>query len=87
MQIQPTNNLNFGNKKFYQRTTQTSYGKCIKGTNGNYDYSVYVSENPLTKIIATKLYYITKKNKWVKSFLRFYRDNKVVKEIRSQAIC
>ena len=85
MKIQPTTNKpqpTFGNK-IYQYTKATSYGKCIHGQSRGFDYDVYVVENKQTGNIEQKLYYITKDNKWVKSFLRFFSGNKLHKEIKS----
>ena len=87
MQIQPTTNKpqpTFGNK-IYQFTKPMTYGRCIHGSNRGFDYDVYVSTDKRTGNIEHKLYYITKKNKWVKSILRFFSGNKVYKELRSQA--
>lgn len=91
MEIQP---VSFGNKKIYQRTIKTSYGKCIEGSTDKHEYFVYVAENPITKMVKHKLYVVNKlignggKERWIKSFLRFFKEdanNGVVKELRSQA--
>ena len=91
MEIQP---VSFGNRKIYQRTIKTSYGKCIEGSTDTHEYFVYVAENPITKMVKHKLYVVNKligtgsKERWVKSFLRFFKEdanNGVVKEIRSKA--
>lgn len=74
---QPT----FGN--IYKETIKTRYGKCIFGNSRGYDYSVYIQQDKRTGNIESKLYYVAKNNKWVKSFLRFFSNNKVYKEIRS----
>ena len=83
MQVQPTNNENFNG--IYKFTKLTSYGKCIHGSNRGFDYDVYVCTDKRTGNIMHKLYYITRDNKWVKSFLRFFSNNKAYKEIRGQA--
>ena len=83
MKIQPTNNQNFNG--IYKYTKLTSYGKCIHGGNRGFDYDVYVSTDKRTRNIMHKLYYITKNNRWFKSVLRFFSDNKAYKELRSQA--
>ena len=83
MKIQPTNNQNFNG--IYKFTKNTSYGKCIYGKSRGYDYNVYTAVDERTGNIIHKLYYVTKKNKWVKSVLRFFSNNKVYKEFRSQA--
>jgi hypothetical protein len=94
MKIQPIDNTNFGNKKIYQRTVKTSYGRCIEGCTDNKEYFVYVAENPITHFIKHKLYVVNKlfggdgKQRWLKSYLRFYDEkdaNKMTKEIRSCA--
>lgn len=85
MEIQPITNKpkpTFGNK-IYQYTKVTSYGKCIHGQSRGFDYDVYVVENKQTGNIEQKLYYITKDNKWIKSFLRFFSGNKFHKEVKS----
>ena len=79
MKIQPL--------KIYQRTVHTSYGRCIEGKTDKYEYFVYVAENPVTKEIKHKLYVVNKlfgdgRDKWVKSFLRFFEKDKAVKEMR-----
>ena len=88
MKVQPTTDKpqpTFGNK-IYKHTKQTPYGKCIHGMSAKgLNYDVYVDENQKSKNILYKLYYITKNNKWVKSILRFYTNNKIYKEIRSKA--
>ena len=86
MQIQPTNNLNFNSKNVViQYIKPTSYGKCIHGKSARgFDYDVFVSTDENTGNIVHKLYCVTKNNKWVKSFLRFFSDNKAYKELRSQ---
>ena len=64
----------------------TSYGKCIHGhSKRGLDYDVYIAEDKQTKNVEHKLYYVAKDNKWVKSILRFFSDNKAYKELRSQA--
>ena len=88
MKIQPTQTNKpqptFGNK-IYQFTKPTSYGKCIHGhSKRGFDYDVYVDSNGGGRNIMYKLYYITKDNKWVKSFLRFFSGNKVYKEVKSE---
>lgn len=83
MKIQPTNNQNFNG--IYKYTKLTSYGKCIIGSNRGYDYSVYTAVDERTGDVMHKLYYVMKNNKWVKSVLRFFSNNKVYKELRSQA--
>ena len=87
MKIQPIMNKpqpTFGNK-IYQYTKRTFYGKCIHGQSRGFDYDVYVATDKRTGNIEHKLYYVMKKNKWVKSVLRFFSNNKVYKEFRSQA--
>ena len=84
MKIQPTNNQNFNG--IYKFTKATSYGKCIHGkSTKGFDYDVYVATDKHTGDVIHKLYYVTKNNKWVKSILRFFSNNKVYKELRSQA--
>jgi len=94
MKIQPISNLNFGNKRIYQRTIYNSCGRCIQGQTKEHELFVYVAENPITKAIKHKLYVINKlmdgegRHKWLKSYLRFYNensDNKMIKEMRSSA--
>lgn len=94
MKIQPISNTSFGNKKIYKRTVKTSYGRCIEGSTDTKEYFVYIAENPVTKFIKHKLYVVNKlfggegKQRWLKSYLRFYdenAENKVVKEIRGCA--
>jgi hypothetical protein len=82
MQIQPTNNQNFNS--IYKYTKLTSYGKCIHGSNRGFDYNVYVCTDKRTGNIMHKLYYITKDNKFVKSALRFFSNNKAYKEVKSE---
>lgn len=87
MKIQPTTNKpqpTFGNK-IYQHTKPTSYGKCIHGQSRGLDYDVYVAIDKRTGNIIHKLYYVTKENKWVKSFLKFFSNNKLHKEVKSVA--
>ena len=83
MKIQPTNNQNFNG--IYKYTKLTSYGRCIHGENNGKSYDVYVSVNKATGNIEHKLYYITKNNRWFKSILRLFSNNKAYKELRSQA--
>jgi len=65
---------------------QTSYGKCIHGrSKRGLDYDVYVAENKQTKNIEHKLYYVSKNNKFIKSILRFFSDNKAYKELKSES--
>lgn len=87
MQIQPTNNQNFNGKNtVIQYIKQTSYGRCIHGKSARgFDYDVYVAQDEQTGNIAHKLYYVAKDNKFIKSVLRFFSNNKVYKEIRGQA--
>lgn len=86
MQIQPTNQNFNGKNTVIQYIKSTSYGKCTHGySKRGFDYDVYVSTDKKTGNIQHKLYYITKNNKWVKSVLRFFSENKVYKELRSQA--
>lgn len=84
MKPQPIISPTFGNK-IYQFTKPTSYGKCIHGQSRGLDYDVYVATDRRTGDIMHKLYYITKGNKWIKSFLRFFSNNKVYKELKSYA--
>jgi hypothetical protein len=86
MKISPTQ-TNFKNRNSYvQYIKLTSYGKCIHGKSmRGYDYDVYVSEDRRTGKIMHKLYYVTKNNEWVKSFLRFFSNNKAYKEIKSES--
>lgn len=84
--------ITFGNK-IYRETIKTSYGRCIEGGTDKFEYFINVAENPITKVVKHKLYVVNKlfgegKEKWVKSFLRYFKedsDNKMVKEIRSKA--
>lgn len=80
MKIDP---INF--KGIYKYTKPTSYGKCLYGQSSEYNYSIHVNTDTRTGRILHKLYYVTKKNNWVKSFLRFFSDDKAYKEIRSYA--
>lgn len=86
MKVQPTTNKpqpTFGNK-IYQFAKPTAYGKRIHGISANgLDYDVYVDGNKENTFY--KLYYITKNNKWVKSVLKFFSNNKLYKEVRSIA--
>lgn len=75
---QPT----FGNK-IYQFTKSTLYGKRIHGMSRGYDLDVYVKENNISKEVEHKLYCVFKDSKWIKSYLRFFKNDKVCKEIRS----
>ena len=86
MRIEPVQ-TNFKNKNSYvQYVKSTSYGKCIHGKSiRGYDYDIYVSEDRRTGKIMHKLYYVTKNNEWVKSFLRFFSNNKAYKEIKSES--
>lgn len=84
MKVQPTTNKpqpTFGCK--YQFAKPTAYGKRIHGGNNGLDYDVYVDGNKENTFY--KLYYITKNNKWVKSVLKFFSNNKLYKEVRSIA--
>jgi hypothetical protein len=91
MEIQGINNINFGNKKIYQRTIRTSYGRCIEGGTDKHEYYIYTAENPVTNEIKHKLYVVNNKTagngkeRWVKSFLRFFDKDKLTKELRSNA--
>lgn len=67
----------------YRFTKPTSYGRRIHGQSRGYDLDVYVKENKVSKNIEHKLYCVFKDNEWVKSYLRFFNNNKVCKEIRS----
>lgn len=66
-------------------TSITSYGKRIRGKSRDLNYDVYIKDDVLTGEVEYKLYYITKDNKWIKSFLRYFKGNKLIKEIRSEA--
>lgn len=85
MKVQPTQTNKpqptFGN--IYKYTKQTSYGKCIHGQSRGFDYDVYVDSNK--KNVFYKLYTVYKDKKWVKSFLRYFSDNKLRKEVNSVA--
>jgi hypothetical protein len=83
MKVQPTNNQNFNG--IYKFTKATSYGRCIHGSSRGFDYDVYVDNDKRTGNVMYKLYYVSKNNKFVKSVLRFFSNNKVYKEFRSQA--
>ena len=73
-------------RNIYKYTKQTSYGKCIHGKSAKgLDYDVYIDNDKRTGNVMYKLYYVSKNNKWVKSVLRFFSDNKAYKEIRSEA--
>lgn len=80
----PPNSPTFGNKIF-TKVIKTSYGKHIKGNSRGYDYDVYIRENPETKDIIHKLYYVRKDGNWIKSRLLYFEDNKIVQAIRSKA--
>lgn len=82
MKIQPTNQ-NFNGK--YKFTKLTSYGRRIHGQSRGYDLDVYIKENDISKEVEHKLYCVFENGKWVKSFLRYFSDNKLHKEIRSEA--
>lgn len=86
MKISPMQ-INFKNKNSYvQYVKLTSYGKCIHGKSmRGYDYDVYISEDKVTDNVMYKLYYTTKNNKWVKSALKLFNNNKVYKEIKSES--
>ena len=86
MKISPIQ-TNFKNRNSYvQYIKLTSYGKCIHGKSmRGYDYDVYISDDKTTGDIIHKLYYVTNKNKWVKSILRLFNNNKVYKEIKSES--
>lgn len=72
----------FGNKIFTE-SNKTWYGFNIRGKSRGYDYDVHVAVDNRTKKIMHKLYCVTENHKWIKSFLRYFSDNKVHKEIRS----
>lgn len=85
MKIQPTTDKpqpTFTNK--YKLTKPTSYGRRIIGNNDKYNFDVYVAED-IKGNVAHKLYCVWENNKWVKSFLRFFDNNKMCKEIRSES--
>lgn len=85
MQIKPTQNSFTGKNTVIQYIKATPYGKCIHGKSARgFDYDVYVSTNERTGNIEHKLYYVAKNNKFIKSVLRFFNDNKVYKELRGQ---
>jgi hypothetical protein len=86
MKIQPTNNQSFNGKNtVIQYVKPTSYGKCIHGkSTRGFDYDVYVCTDKRTGNIMHKLYYITKNNKFIKSALRFFSNNKAYKEVKSE---
>ena len=86
MKISPIQ-TNFKNRNSYvQYVKSTSYGKCIHGKSmRGYDYDVYISTDIRTGKIMHKLYCITRNNKWVKSFLRFFSNDKIYKEIKSES--
>ena len=86
MKISPIQ-TNFKNRNSYvQYVKSTSYGKCIHGKSmRGYDYDVYISTDKRTGKIMHKLYCITRNNKWVKSFLRFFSNDKIYKEIKSES--
>ena len=82
MKIQSTNQNFNGTYKF---TKPTSYGRRIHGESRGCDLDVYIKENDISKEVEHKLYCVFKEGSWVKSFLRYFSDNKLYKEIRSQA--
>lgn len=86
MKIQPTvpnkPQPTFGNR-IYKYTKPTLYGKRIYGDKNGVEYNVYVDGND--KNIFYKLYMVYKNDKWVKSVLKFFSDNKLYKEVKSIA--
>lgn len=86
MKLQPTTTNKpqptFGNK-IYQYTKPTLYGKRIYGQSKDYEYDVYVDGNK--KNVFYKLYMVYKDDKWVKSVLKFFSNNKLYKEVKSVA--
>ena len=86
MQVEPVNTAFHGKNVFIEHIKPTSYGKCIHGKSvRGFEYDAYVAEDKQTGNIMHKLYYVSKDNKFVKSVLRFFSDNKVYKELRGQA--
>ena len=94
MHIKPTENKEWwqarqtfnGKNTVIERIKLTPYGKCIHGKSvKGLDYDVYVAKNEQTGNIEHKLYCIYKDGNWIKSFLRYFSDNKLSKELRSQA--
>lgn len=71
--------------RIFQNIVKTNYGRIIKGGSRGYDYGVYISESKDQKNIEHKLYYVSRNGNWVKSFLKFYSDNKQYKAITSKA--
>ena len=71
--------------RVFQYTVKTSYGKIIKGSSRGYDYGVYIAESKDQKNIEHKLYYVSRNGNWVKSFLKFFSNNKQYKSISSKA--
>ena len=93
MRIEPTENKEWwqarqtfnGKNTIIECIKPTSYGKCIHGKSARgLDYDVYVSTDKSTGNVEHKLYCVFKDNKWVKSFLRYFSENKLSKELRSQ---
>ena len=82
MKIQPTqkNNLNFG---IYKVTQMTRYGKRDTGLINGYKLDIYTAKEEGE--LVHKLYYLADNlGNWVKSKLKFYKGNKVVKVINSE---
>ena len=67
----------------YKYTLPKRYGELIHGTSRGYNYDVYVDGNKEKTFY--KLYMVYKNNKWVKSVLKYFSNNKLYKEVRSIA--
>lgn len=84
MKIQPINNTSFG---IYKGTRQTYYGYVDSGVYRDKAIDIYNSFND-NGTLKHKLYYVSDlARNWLKSKLKFFRDNKCYYTARSETGC
>lgn len=82
MKIQPINNTSFG---IYKSTRKTYYGFVDSGMYKDINIDIYHAFND-NGTLKHKLYYVTDLTRnWIKSKLKFFRDNKCYYIARSEA--
>jgi hypothetical protein len=81
MKIQPINNTSFG---IYKGTRKTYYGFVDSGTYKDKNIDIYHAFNE-DETLKHKLYYITDNvGKWIKSKLKFFKNDKCYYIARSE---
>ena len=84
MRIQHKDTTSFG---IYKGSSPTYYGKVERGVFKNKILDIYTSYNS-DGTLKHKLYYLTDSlGKWIKSKLKFFRNNKCYYTARSKTKC